>query len=532
MSSVICSPRPQRSVLRTLLFVVLIGAGSMALSLWWFDQPTAAGTVAAIEAPAPNARFVAVPAPIPSESVPNLEVIQSGTTDQGLERAIAYVHAPNTPALTTLLDEFLAEESTAFDRMQSATPRVELNIGWQVTAAAGEHLGVRLIRTLSTDHATPESVSATFYAQLNLLSASASTDLLSQSGQEQARQMIAAAPATEQVEEVEQPLPAQEQDLFRDIVFDASGTMLIVLPTHVHADHTGAQIAVEIPAIQVPELLTPLGLDIRRTQIEAVTFVGLTDTNPTPAATDSDSVADADNTSEASGAEKKSGQKPEKKKPTKAKKKSKKKPAAAKPVNCKKKKCIALTFDDGPGPHTDNLLKKLRKAKAPATFFVVGRNVGVYPETVRAMAKQGHEVASHTWSHQDLRRLSAKKIDKELSATNKAIKKATGNAPKLVRPPYGAYDADVRKVLKDRGESAIMWDVNTLDWQHKNSKRTAKAAIGPATRGSIVLMHDIQPSTVDAVPYIVKQLRKEGYTLVTVSELLGDVKPGKVYSRR
>lgn len=214
-----------------------------------------------------------------------------------------------------------------------------------------------------------------------------------------------------------------------------------------------------------------------------------------------------------------------------AKKKAKKKRSKPEPVNCKKNQCIALTFDDGPGKHTKKLLKTLHNEKVPATFFIIGRNIEAYPDVLRTMSTQGHEVASHTWSHDDLRELSTKQIDKELRATAKLIKKETGSAPKLVRPPYGAIDSHVQTALEKRGESAIMWNVDTLDWQHKNVKRTAKMATG-APDGSIVLMHDVQETTVDAVPSIIKKLRKQGYTFVTVSDLLGDLKPGEVYHRR
>ncbi len=217
--------------------------------------------------------------------------------------------------------------------------------------------------------------------------------------------------------------------------------------------------------------------------------------------------------------------------PKPAKKKHKKSAPTVK-VDCKKTKCIALTFDDGPGPHTAKLLKKLKKAQAPATFFVIGKKIDDYPDVVRSMAKQGHEVASHTWSHQDMRRMNPKKLNKELTATSKAIKELTGQAPKLVRPPFGSINTEVQNVLKSRGESAVLWNIDPVDWQHKNSKRTVNAATTTATSGSIILLHDVQPSTVEAVPQIVKELRKQGYTLVTVSELLGDVKAGKTYRRR
>lgn len=200
-------------------------------------------------------------------------------------------------------------------------------------------------------------------------------------------------------------------------------------------------------------------------------------------------------------------------------------------VDCTKEKCIALTFDDGPSSkNTPKLLDILAKEEVPVTFFVLGTQAKAFPKIVARAAEEGHEIASHTWKHANLTTLSGKALKKDLNDSNKAISKAIGTAPHLVRPPYGATNSDVSKAAKAQGLALVMWDIDTLDWQHRDPKKTLKNA-KDAKAGSIVLMHDIHSTTVEAVPKVIKALRKEGFTFVTVSQLVGETKPGESYFR-
>lgn len=202
------------------------------------------------------------------------------------------------------------------------------------------------------------------------------------------------------------------------------------------------------------------------------------------------------------------------------------------PVDCRRVKCIALTFDDGPGSYTARLLDELAAARVHATFMVVGRNAATAPGLVRREVAEGHEVGNHTWDHQDLSKLTAAQVDDELDRADAAIAAAVGGGfhPALVRPPYGALNSVVRSDLARREKAAILWNVDTEDWKNKNSVTTTNRALQGARPGAIVLMHDIHPTTVAAVPGLVAQLRAEGYTFVTVSQLLGtQLKPGKGY---
>lgn len=144
---------------------------------------------------------------------------------------------------------------------------------------------------------------------------------------------------------------------------------------------------------------------------------------------------------------------------------------------------------------------------------------------------EGHVVGDHTWSHPDLRRLGSDEIADELGRTAQTVADAAGVTPTHVRPPYGAVDEHVLQVLAARGEAAVLWDVDTEDWKNEDMAETTRRAVEGARPGAIVLMHDVHPTTVQALPGIVDQLRAAGYTLVTVPQILGDRRSGSARSR-
>ncbi|MEI2649921.1 MAG: polysaccharide deacetylase family protein [Dermatophilaceae bacterium] len=200
-------------------------------------------------------------------------------------------------------------------------------------------------------------------------------------------------------------------------------------------------------------------------------------------------------------------------------------PPAAGGVDCAALKCVALTFDDGPGAHTSRLLTSLDAAGVKATFFVLGQNVAVNPAVIKRMAASGHVVANHTWDHRDLKKLSGADITSEVTRTNQAITAATGSGTTLLRPPYGSFGQPVRGL----GQAIIMWDIDTLDWKFRNVDEVITRGMTGVKAGSIILMHDIHATTVDAVPGLIAKLKAAGFTLVTVPQLLGSPTPGTVY---
>jgi peptidoglycan/xylan/chitin deacetylase (PgdA/CDA1 family) len=202
-------------------------------------------------------------------------------------------------------------------------------------------------------------------------------------------------------------------------------------------------------------------------------------------------------------------------------------------INCAKRKCAALTFDDGPGPFTAELVALLQQRKVPATFFVVGNRITQSPDLLAVVDSAGMEIGNHSSYHRELTLMRKGEMETDLEATSKAISAVTGHRPTLLRPPYGSRNAAVDAVSKKLGMAEILWDVDTQDWLYPNSARVRSAAVGSARPGSIILMHDVNRTTVAAVPRIIDDLQRRGFSLVTVSQLLAHHDaPGHVYRRQ
>jgi peptidoglycan/xylan/chitin deacetylase (PgdA/CDA1 family) len=200
--------------------------------------------------------------------------------------------------------------------------------------------------------------------------------------------------------------------------------------------------------------------------------------------------------------------------------------------DCARIKCVALTFDDGPGEHTGRLLDLLGERGVRATFFVIGEMVAQDPggQTTRRIVAEGHEIGNHTWSHPALAALPREAVRRELKNTDDIVERLTGVRMRMMRPPYGATDKAVAAVTRGEGLAQILWNVDTLDWLDRNAAVVIRRA-GKAEPGSIILLHDIHRSTVDAMPAILDALSRKGYTFVTVSELYGRTPvPGKMYA--
>lgn len=191
---------------------------------------------------------------------------------------------------------------------------------------------------------------------------------------------------------------------------------------------------------------------------------------------------------------------------------------------CTDEKMIALTFDDGPHyKYTDQILDILKKYGVKATFFVVGVNAERYPEKVKRIKKEGHEIGNHTFSHLNLRELDGKEVRLEIAKGESAIKKITGEKPKLLRPPGGAYSDEVIDISSKMGYDVILWSHDTRDWAHTPFDKIAHSIIEGVKCGDIILFHDfITPDTPtpEALEIIIPKLLKTGYRFVTVSELM------------
>ncbi|WP_210468673.1 polysaccharide deacetylase family protein [Sporosarcina sp. 6E9] len=180
-------------------------------------------------------------------------------------------------------------------------------------------------------------------------------------------------------------------------------------------------------------------------------------------------------------------------------------------------KKVALTFDDGPDPKvTTQILASLKKYDAKATFFMLGSRVEYYPEIAKDVANAGHELGNHTWTHPNLTNASIKKIKSEITRTSAIIEKVTETKAVLFRPPYGAINKTVRQ---QTDLPVILWDVDTLDWKHRNANQLLTEVKKSTRDGSIILMHDIHQSTADGLDAVLAYLDGKGFTFVTVSEL-------------
>ena len=216
-------------------------------------------------------------------------------------------------------------------------------------------------------------------------------------------------------------------------------------------------------------------------------------------------------------------------KPPEPKPEPKPAPAVPAPAPTTGNKVIALTFDDGPGPHTAHLLDILDQYGAKATFFLIGSKVSSQANVVRNIQARGHQLGNHSWSHPELPKLPADQIASEIDRTNDAIKQATGVTPTVMRPPYGAVNSAVLEQLRLRGMSSILWSVDTRDWADRNSDIVCSRAVAGAHPGAIILMHDIHQTSVGAVPCILSSLKQQGYSFVTVQGLIGNMAAGAGY---
>ena len=172
-----------------------------------------------------------------------------------------------------------------------------------------------------------------------------------------------------------------------------------------------------------------------------------------------------------------------------------------------KDKVIALTFDDGPNVKT--------------TFFILGENAVEHPELVKQAASDGHEIASHSYTHRHLSKMGPKDCADELAKAESIISQCASK-PRYFRPPGGLFNDNVLEEAKRHGYTTILWSVDPHDWQSPSVSEMIKRVEDNVKPGGIVLMHDGQPNlpTPKALGTIIEDLRAQGYSFVTIDELL------------
>lgn len=182
----------------------------------------------------------------------------------------------------------------------------------------------------------------------------------------------------------------------------------------------------------------------------------------------------------------------------------------------KQRPMIALTFDDGPGEYTEELINCLVENNAKATFFMLGQNVEAYPEIAKELSDAGMELGNHSYSHPDLVTIGAEAAAQQVSNMDAALKAATGFEATVMRPPGGSFNDSVKAAID---HPLIIWSIDTRDWATKSEDQTYQVVMDNAQDGSVVLMHDIHEWSVKAAIRMIPDLIAKGFKLVTVSEL-------------
>lgn len=188
-------------------------------------------------------------------------------------------------------------------------------------------------------------------------------------------------------------------------------------------------------------------------------------------------------------------------------------------IKKRSRKAVALTFDDGPNPNTTPVaLELLKKYNAKATFFMVGRAVAGNEDIIKQVVAEGHQIGNHSWSHPLLTKISLEEAKSQINDTTEALKKVSGKDVHIMRPPYGGINSTIQAAVD---QSFILWDIDTLDWKNRNTASIMKE-VRKTQPGSIILMHDVHQTSIDALPTVLQYLTEQGFELVTIDELMGD----------
>ncbi|MET8081082.1 polysaccharide deacetylase family protein [Streptomyces sp. NPDC005303] len=471
---------------RLLPSLLLLGSLALATACSSGSPGTASGTA--------TARPGASAAPSPTRTVDparikGLQIVSDNSESTSCAWATSYPDVPGATAMTAEMKKDVQWRLAAFrascEDGSASDDGGELNISHQFLVASGDVLGVRLT-TLGGSGAGSGLGRRTYWYDGGAGRSRTALDLVD-SGSREA--FLAALRSGLEGREGTDPDTLDQAFGDRsaltgeldDMAFTATGGLRVTFdPGAVGAGAAGSYV-VTLPKATVTPWLSAFG---KRVQEQSVSPSGSLDlgatATPTPAVPTHTASGDDD-------------------------------------TDCEQVKCVALTFDDGPSAtYTATLLTHLAQYDARATFFTVGQNVVAHPALVRAEVRAGNEVGNHSYSHPDLTKLTAEEVAYQLNRTSAAIKAATGQAPTLFRPPYGAVNSTVRQATR---LSAVLWTLDTEDWKYPDAARVAQSVISKVKRNDVVLLHDIHPTSVAAVPQILRTLSAQGYHFVTVSHL-------------
>ncbi|HEX4811822.1 MAG TPA: polysaccharide deacetylase family protein, partial [Nonomuraea sp.] len=460
----------------------------------------------------------------------SVRALSEGDSSSGVRFVhISYPELADAPALNRALTAQAERQLRDFrERTEGGGvyPRPELNVDWQLAAASSEAVAVRL-RTGEFLGASWGNSTRTLWYDPRTGKASGATGLLAGDGAVERLAALVKGQFQDRGPQVERGQVTGEK--FDSMAFNRSGDLVVEFDDCEIGPCSLGRLAAAAPAREVTPLLSELG---RRAQEAAMAStassrygpesdpdpLGLSpgddpapdtasdtpgdtagdapgpgatgdpDTTAAPPRPDATTGPDAagegrryDSTNEPDAPEVARTKKPNA--PEITKNTENPTPAipsetpAAPTVDCARTKCVALTFDDGPGPFTAGLLDVLRRDRARATFFTVGSSAAAQPELVRRMSSEGHLVGNHSWAHKDLTKQATSKIADSLRRVQNAVAAVAGRAPRLVRPPYGAVSQEVRDVARRMGCPLVTWDVDAGDQEGGTAKDIARRAV-------------------------------------------------------
>lgn len=194
------------------------------------------------------------------------------------------------------------------------------------------------------------------------------------------------------------------------------------------------------------------------------------------------------------------------------------------------KKYVALTFDDGPGKYTKELVDLLVKNNVKASFFMVGQNIKNYKSSVKYAYDNEMEICNHSQNHKNLKNLSKEDIEYEINSVDDMLEEITGERARYYRSPGGNQNENVLNTIS---KPCILWNVDTRDWESRDTQKIISKTLKEVDDGDIILMHEIYKTTLDAVEPIIIKLKEKGYNFVTVTELYKikgvPLENGKIY---
>lgn len=421
--------------------------------------------------------------------------------DGGIPVSVTFPVIPNADPLTAFLERRLGEEVRAFETAGPGAASFEA--AWNLTAAGDGLLGVRMTR-IETDSEGAKEGYTTYWYDTATAEHHPSTALIA--GQEElerlndlVRERAVGTGGDHGAVNTSAIHPISS--LYDSVGFNPDGDLVVEFDTGQVAPVEEGRVHAVIASETAEELLSELGARVR--DVATVGVEGFEIAAPPQAGKD--------------------GRRDDRV-PGEL-------PAVDEDVDCSDPdtKCVALTYDDGPGGRTPELLDILAEYDARATFFVSGYPIMENPHTVRRTYAEGHELANHTLSHPDLVTLGSDGVRSNLDSVQALVYRETGYTMDLMRPPYGSTDDGVASVTADMGLAQILWSVDTNDWKDREASVVSSRALDGASDGAIILMHDIHDTTIDASHTIIRELDARGYTMVTVSQILGTTVPGETY---